>query len=118
MPKESVFVKMLGELETIDPNDREAFNAMRMKIVEARMKEMREEEQKEVNDIWDELFADVMVCRKVIANKHGDGIPKDNIVDYMDCPKCSEGIICYTISNYNGHCHGQCTTKGCINWTE
>ena len=34
------------------------------------------------------------------------------------CPICTVGTILYSVSAYNGHLHGACTTDGCVKWME
>lgn len=34
------------------------------------------------------------------------------------CPKCGTGTLRYTVSSYNGHMHGQCSTPNCLAWME
>jgi hypothetical protein len=35
----------------------------------------------------------------------------------IDCPCCG-GKLHWGIAACNGHCHGRCTTEGCLNWME
>jgi hypothetical protein len=34
------------------------------------------------------------------------------------CPICSDGLLRYSISGYNGHLHGHCSTEGCVSWMQ
>jgi len=34
------------------------------------------------------------------------------------CPVCGNGKVAYTISGYNKHSRGGCSTPGCIEWRE
>lgn len=36
----------------------------------------------------------------------------------IDCPTKCGGKLHLSQSAYNGHVHGQCTTKGCLSWME
>ena len=36
----------------------------------------------------------------------------------VDCPACGTGTLSWSISGYNGHMHGRCSTSGCLNWME
>jgi uncharacterized protein YbaR (Trm112 family) len=66
----------------------------------------------------DKFLINCKTCIDLIDKKHGKEIPKKFILDSMKCPLCENGILCYTISDYNGHIHGKCTTEHCIQWME
>lgn len=37
----------------------------------------------------------------------------------MDCPACNGAMtLSLSISGYNGHVHGRCSTAGCVSWME
>jgi len=36
----------------------------------------------------------------------------------VSCPVCETGTLHWSISGYNGHMHGRCTTPKCLNWME
>lgn len=36
----------------------------------------------------------------------------------VPCEACAKGEIHLSMSAYNGHVHGQCTTEGCVSWME
>jgi hypothetical protein len=36
----------------------------------------------------------------------------------VPCEACGTGEICLSMSSYNGHVHGKCTTDGCVSWME
>ncbi len=36
----------------------------------------------------------------------------------LSCPKCKIGTISYSVSSYNGHIWGHCSTEGCVAWME
>jgi hypothetical protein len=38
-------------------------------------------------------------------------------LDTVECPVC-KGNLHISIAAYNGHCHGQCETEGCLRWME
>jgi hypothetical protein len=35
----------------------------------------------------------------------------------VECPVC-KGVMQYSVSGYNLHCHGKCKTEGCLSWME
>jgi hypothetical protein len=39
-------------------------------------------------------------------------------VSEVACPVCDGGTIKYSVSNYNGHRHANCTTDGCVGFME
>jgi len=41
----------------------------------------------------------------------------DYVYGVIECPVC-KNILHYKISQSNGHCHGQCSTEGCLCWME
>lgn len=51
----------------------------------------------------------IMEIRKAHKGKSARGV--------IECP-CCEGKLHWSISGYNGHMHGRCTTEGCLNWME
>lgn len=63
----------------------------------------------------DEVFQRINVCLKAIRKKHGKA---RGLVDSMPCPNECGGTLRYSISGYNGHVHGQCSTKGCAQWMQ
>lgn len=70
------------------------------------------------NDEVGVLVARMLKCRKAITDKHGTKRPKTFVEGSVQCPECLTGTLHYTISNYNGHIHAQCTTEGCASWIE
>jgi len=40
--------------------------------------------------------------------------PEKDICEVVQCPVCMKGELHFTVSSYNGHVAGRCTTKGCI----
>ena len=43
--------------------------------------------------------------------------PEQDRHDVIECPIC-KGKLHLSQSSYNGHCHGQCETEGCVQWME
>lgn len=37
---------------------------------------------------------------------------------FVLCPVCKSGDLHYTVSSYNGHMWGKCSTKGCVSWMQ
>ncbi len=35
----------------------------------------------------------------------------------VNCPICGEDLH-FTVAAFNGHVHGKCTTKDCLQWAE
>ena len=52
----------------------------------------------------------IELCEKNAKGKRG-------IVGTIKCPKCG-GKLNYSVSDYNGHIHGQCETKDCLAWRQ
>lgn len=36
----------------------------------------------------------------------------------VPCPVCKSGALHYSVSGYNGHIHGRCSTKDCLSWMQ
>lgn len=36
----------------------------------------------------------------------------------VKCPCCADGELSYSVSGYNGHVHGRCSTAGCVRWMQ
>lgn len=36
----------------------------------------------------------------------------------VPCPVCTTGSIMYSVSSYNGHIHGRCSTAECVSWMQ
>jgi hypothetical protein len=51
------------------------------------------------------------------ANKWDPKNPK-GAMGKVPCEACGKGEIHLSMSAYNGHVHGQCTTEGCVSWME
>ena len=60
-------------------------------------------------------YARIRTCLKAITEKHGTA---RGVVDVMSCPTGCGGTLRYSIASYNGHIHGQCSTKGCATWMQ
>lgn len=43
--------------------------------------------------------------------------PTRNVSGRIPCPVCNTGALSFSVA-YNGHCHGSCSTSGCVNWVE
>jgi hypothetical protein len=63
-------------------------------------------------------FDHINIARKAITDIHGTEKPECNVAGDIQCPVCTTGKLHYRISNYNGHIHAQCDTKGCVRWME
>ena len=46
-----------------------------------------------------------------------EGKPTRNVAGSIPCPICNKGTLGFSIA-YNGHCHGTCSTVGCVRWME
>jgi len=46
-----------------------------------------------------------------------DSLKNQTLVGTIKCPVCGHSLD-YKISEYNGHCHGQCRTEDCLTWME
>lgn len=52
--------------------------------------------------------------KAIVAASEG----KRGVRGAIACPVCSTGSLHYSIANYNGHIHAQCSTTGCVAWME
>lgn len=53
----------------------------------------------------------ILITRKdVIATGKAYGV--------IDCPVCKTGKVSFTVAEYNGHVHAQCSTRLCMSWIE
>lgn len=70
----------------------------------------------EVEEI-DKHFNDTVTARQAIIDylKANDK-PTRNVSGRIPCPICN-GTLQFGIA-YNGHCHGHCSTQGCVSWME
>ncbi len=62
----------------------------------------------------DEQIAMIIKAMLIIREKHGN---ERGLRGEIECPKCGS-VLRYSISSYNGHCHGWCTKTGCIGWMQ
>ncbi len=53
----------------------------------------------------------------IIDYLKANGKPTRNVSGQMPCPVCNSGTLQFSIA-FNGHCHGKCTTTGCVWWME
>lgn len=53
----------------------------------------------------------------IIDYLKSQGKPTRNVSGSIPCPICSKGALGFSIA-YNGHCHGNCSTPGCVSWME
>jgi hypothetical protein len=74
----------------------------------------REEAEQEVAES-DASYARVSACLTAIHEKHGKA---RGLAESMPCPVGCGGTLRYSISGYNGHVHGQCSTEGCASWMQ
>ena len=63
-------------------------------------------------------FGAMLAAMQLIDEKHGGGVPAEDITGTMPCTLCKKGTLHYGVSSYNGHRRGQCTTPDCLNWIE
>jgi len=64
---------------------------------------------------WEETLLKIRKAQPLIAElkkKHPEGGGGT-----VPCPVC-EGVLYYSISSCNGHCHGKCETDKCFFWME
>lgn len=70
----------------------------------------------------DAAFYRIICCIKAILRKHGHKKPKKFHKGTIRCPICKKkgirGTLKYSISHYNGHIHGHCTAKNCVDWIQ
>ncbi len=66
------------------------------------------------NTSYSDLYRICNVIDTLIKNIKKSG---DNL-GCIKCPECKDGKLYYTVASSNGHCHGQCSTKGCLSWME
>lgn len=62
------------------------------------------------------LFAGIKAAQenaKKLGFKKGNGGNS-----YVKCPSCADGTIAYTVSGYNGHLWGRCSTPDCCSWMQ
>ena len=52
--------------------------------------------------------------KSIVAHSKG----KRGVHGSLSCPICSEGVLKYSVSGYNGHIHAGCSTPGCVRWIE
>lgn len=85
----------------------------RLERLERLFGKQSDEEKKESEN----FIKSVIAIRKAITDKHGKEIPKEFIVEEMECPLCSQRRV-YTISQSNGHIHSACSNKECVIFIE
>lgn len=66
-----------------------------------------------------EYFAQTMEARTRIRTAAGySGTkPTRDLRGSIECPRC-KGTLGYSVSSYNGHIWGRCSTSGCLAWME
>lgn len=74
----------------------------------------REEAEAEERE-WQAAHGRINACLKAIRAKHGQA---RGLRDEMPCPTGCGGTLRYSISGYNGHVHGACSTEGCASWMQ
>jgi len=53
------------------------------------------------------------------ADAKANGFKKGNGgVGSVKCPCCESGTLGYSVSGYNGHLWGKCSTEGCVAWMQ
>jgi hypothetical protein len=79
-------------------------------------RELKTREQAEAEEAqFEAAFARVNTCLKAIRAKHGKA---RGLMGQMLCPIDCGGTLSYSIAAYNGHVHGQCSTKDCASWMQ
>lgn len=74
----------------------------------------REEAEAEEAE-FEAAYARINACLKAIRVMHGKA---RGLSDQMPCPTGCGGTLRYSISAYNGHVHGQCSTEKCASWMQ
>lgn len=62
----------------------------------------------------DQAFSAIRAARKHARRKLGSGVPGTGD---LTCPACGHGRLTYTVVAPYGRMNGQCTTQGCVSWT-
>lgn len=75
---------------------------------------LSEEAKKAHQEMMDTLSAMQKVYDKVKALGLGKGKGGKG---EMDCPKCGSKLV-FSVSSFNGHVWGKCSTDGCLMWME
>ena len=69
-------------------------------------------------DDIDAIIAKVIKTRTAITDDlKANGRPTRNVIGSIPCPICTTGTVRFSIA-YNGHCHADCSTNGCVSWVE
>lgn len=60
---------------------------------------------------------------KAMGEAHGHarslGLGKGNGgTGQIPCSRCGTGTLHYSVSSFNGHMWGKCSTEGCLSWME
>lgn len=63
------------------------------------------------------FMAKAMTAIKVAGKWRVKPKPETDRREVIECPICQGRLHLYQ-SAYNGHCHGQCETEGCVKWME
>jgi hypothetical protein len=62
----------------------------------------------------DRAFAAIKAARKHARKTFGSGAPG---VGSIICPACGHGSLIYEVVPPTGRMNGECTTEGCVRWT-
>jgi len=65
---------------------------------------------------WEAVIQRMETCLPLIAALKQE-FSKEGGSGTRPCPVCGNNLH-FSVSSYNGHVHGQCETKDCLNWME
>lgn len=63
-------------------------------------------------------LAETLVAYAAVRERIGTRKPTTDLVGEMLCPVCDEGTLRYSVSSYNNHLWGCCSTESCVRWVE
>lgn len=68
-----------------------------------------------------QIFEAIGKCQQDAKEKYNleaGGVPEsESLTGEIECPACGKSL-CYSISSYNGHLWGKCSTEGCLCWMQ
>ncbi len=65
----------------------------------------------------DSMMRMVTARQSIIDYLKAEGKPTRRVAGSIPCPICNKGTLGFSIAS-NGHCHGHCSTHGCVSWME
>lgn len=94
-------------------------HAPELKVVTCALREFptREETEKYLDEVTRSMENTVKARQAIIAELKAHDRQTRNVSGTIPCPICNSGTLRFSIA-YNGHCHGTCSTSGCVNWME